>query len=60
LRGIQFDYKTPYSMSGNFTLQYALKPSLSVQAGYVTTSNCLARTVFFIGAALALKKHHHA
>ena len=37
LRGIQFDYKTPYSMSGNFTLQYALRPSLSIQAGYVTT-----------------------
>src|SRR5206468_9162063 len=37
LRGIQFDYKTPYSMGGNFTLQYQLKPSLSVQAGYVTT-----------------------
>ena len=37
LRGIQFDYKTPYSMGGNFTLQYQLKPSLSVQAAYVTT-----------------------
>jgi hypothetical protein len=37
LRGIQFDYKTPYSMGGNFTLQYQLTPSLSVQAGYVTT-----------------------
>src|SRR4029077_14647953 len=37
LRGIQFDYKTPYSMRGNFTLQYALKPSLSIQTGYVTT-----------------------
>jgi hypothetical protein len=37
LRGIQFDYKTPYSMGGNFTLQYQLRPSLSVQAGYVTT-----------------------
>ncbi len=37
LRGIQFDYKTPYSMGGNFTLQYELRPSLSVQAGYVTT-----------------------
>ncbi len=37
LRGIQFDYKTPYSMGGNFTLQYELTPSLSVQAGYVTT-----------------------
>ena len=37
LRGIQFDYQTPYSMGGNFTLQYALKPSLSIQAAYVTT-----------------------
>jgi hypothetical protein len=37
LRGIQFDYKTPYSMGGNFTLQYQLTPTLSVQAGYVTT-----------------------
>jgi hypothetical protein len=37
LRGIQFDYVTPYSMSGNLTLQYQLTPSLSVQAGYVTT-----------------------
>jgi len=37
LRGIQFDYTTPYSMSGNFTLQYQLTPSMSVQAGYVTS-----------------------
>ena len=37
LRGIQFDYITPYSMSGNFTLQYQLRPTLSVQAGYVTS-----------------------
>lgn len=37
LRGIQFDYQTPYSMSGNFTLQYQLTPSLTVQAGYVTS-----------------------
>lgn len=37
LRGIQFDYKTPYSMGGNFTLQYELRPSLSVQVAYVTT-----------------------
>ncbi len=37
LRGIQFDYKTPYSMGGNFTVQYQMTPSLSVQAGYVTT-----------------------
>ena len=37
LRGIQFNYQTPYTMSGNFTLQYQLTPSLSVQAGYVTS-----------------------
>jgi hypothetical protein len=37
LHGIQFNYITPYSMGGNLTLQYALTPSLSVQAGYVTT-----------------------
>ena len=37
LRGIQFDYVTPYSMSGNFTLQYQLTPTMSVQAGYVTS-----------------------
>ena len=37
LRGIQFDYMTPYSMSGNLTLQYQLTPTFSVQAGYVTS-----------------------
>jgi hypothetical protein len=37
LRGIQFDYITPYSMGGNFTLQYQVTPTLSVQAGYVTS-----------------------
>src|SRR5207244_4641649 len=31
------DLSTPYSMSGNFTLQYQLTPTLSVQAGYVTS-----------------------
>ncbi len=35
--GIQFDYITPYSMGGNLTLQYQLTPTLSVQAGYVTS-----------------------
>jgi hypothetical protein len=39
LRGIQFNYQTPYSMNGNFTLQYALTPTLSVQAGYVTSQD---------------------
>jgi hypothetical protein len=37
LRGIQFNYKTPYSMGGNLTLQYQLTPSMSLQAGYVTS-----------------------
>ena len=37
LRGIQFDYKTPYSMGGNLTFQYQLTPTMSVQAGYVGT-----------------------
>ena len=37
LRGIQFDYQTPYSMSGNLTLQYQVTPTFTVQAGYVTS-----------------------
>jgi hypothetical protein len=37
LRGIQFNYDTPYTMGANLTVQYQLTPSLSVQAGYVTT-----------------------
>jgi len=37
LRGIQFDYQTPYSIGTNLTLQYELTPTLSVQAGYVGT-----------------------
>ena len=37
LRGIQFDYQTPYSMSGNLTLQYQITPTLTFQAGYVTS-----------------------
>jgi hypothetical protein len=37
LRGIQFDYITPYSMSGNLTLQYQLSSSMSIQIGYVTS-----------------------
>jgi hypothetical protein len=37
LRGIQFFYKTPYSMSGNLTVQYSITPTLAVQAGYVTS-----------------------
>src|SRR5206468_616806 len=37
LRGIQFDYKTPYSMGSNFTLQYQLTPTMAVEAAYVGT-----------------------
>src|SRR5262249_2503265 len=37
LRGIQFDYKTPYTMGGNFTVQYQFTPTLSLQTGYVTS-----------------------
>jgi Carboxypeptidase regulatory-like domain/TonB dependent receptor-like, beta-barrel/TonB-dependent Receptor Plug Domain len=37
LRGIQFDYKTPYSIGTNLTLQYQVTPSMSVQAAYVGT-----------------------
>ena len=36
LRGIQFNYQTPYSMGGNFTVQYQVTPTMSFQAGYVT------------------------
>jgi len=37
LRGIQFDYQTPYSMEGNLTVEYQLTPSLAAQVAYVTT-----------------------
>jgi len=37
LRGIQFDYQTPYTMSGNLTLQYQITPTFTFQAGYVTS-----------------------
>jgi hypothetical protein len=37
LRGIQFNYTTPYTMGANLTVQYQLTPSMSVQAGYVTS-----------------------
>src|SRR5262249_30785258 len=36
LRGIQFNYITPYTMGANFTVQYQVTPTMSVQAGYVT------------------------
>jgi hypothetical protein len=37
LQGLQFDYKTPLTMSANATLQYSLSRTLSVQASYVLT-----------------------
>ncbi len=37
LEGIQFKYGTPYTMSGNLTMQYQLTPSLSTSVGYVTS-----------------------
>ena len=37
LRGIQFNYKTPYSMGMNLTVEYLLTPTLSLQAAYVGT-----------------------
>jgi outer membrane receptor protein involved in Fe transport len=35
LQGIQLHYKTPYYENYNFTLQYQIAPSMTVQAGYV-------------------------
>jgi hypothetical protein len=37
LQGLSFAFKTPYTIGGNFTVQYQLQPTLSVQAAYVTT-----------------------
>ena len=37
LRGIQFNYQTPYSMGGNLTMQYQLSPTIAVQAAYVSS-----------------------
>jgi Carboxypeptidase regulatory-like domain len=37
LRGIQLNYKTPYVQSYNFTLQYQLTHSDSIEAGYVAS-----------------------
>jgi hypothetical protein len=35
LRGINLNYKTPYYQSYNFTIQYQVTPSTTIQAGYV-------------------------
>jgi Carboxypeptidase regulatory-like domain/TonB-dependent Receptor Plug Domain/TonB dependent receptor len=37
LQGLSFAFKTPYTIGGNFTLQYQIQPTLTVQAAYVTT-----------------------
>jgi hypothetical protein len=37
LLGIQFGYQTPYTMSGNLTVQYQLSPSMSFQVAYVSS-----------------------
>jgi hypothetical protein len=37
LQGLQFDYQTPRTLSANLTMQYAITPTLSFQAGYVLT-----------------------
>jgi hypothetical protein len=37
LRGIQYNYQTPYSMGGNLTLQYQLTSTVAVQVAYVIT-----------------------
>jgi len=37
LLGIQFNYQTPYNMGSNLTLQYQIRPTLALTAGYVGT-----------------------
>jgi len=37
LQGLQFNYQTPRTLSSNFTVQYSLTPTLSLQAAYVFT-----------------------
>ena len=37
LRGIEFNYKTPYVQGYNFTVQYALPANSSIEAGYVAS-----------------------
>lgn len=37
LRGIQFNYKTPYSMGINLAVQYQITPTIAVQAAYVSS-----------------------
>lgn len=44
LQGLQFDYKTPRTLSANFTVQYSLARSLSWQAAYVFTQGTNLQT----------------
>jgi hypothetical protein len=37
LQGLQFDYKTPRTLSANLTLQYAITHNITAQAAYVLT-----------------------
>ncbi len=37
LQGLQFDYRTPLTMSANATVQYSLRRTLTAQASYVIT-----------------------
>jgi hypothetical protein len=39
LEGLQFNYKTPRTLSSNLTVQYAVTHSLSVQGAYVLTDS---------------------
>jgi hypothetical protein len=50
LRGVQFHYKTPYVQSYNFTLQYQLTSSDSLEAGYVASLSRHLET--FVGTNL--------
>ena len=42
--GIQFDYKTPYSMGGNLTVQYRLQPTLAVRPGMCFRPDAISRS----------------
>src|SRR6201994_1861192 len=44
LQGLQFDYKTPRTLSTNLTLQYALTNTLTAQAAYVFTDGSSLQT----------------
>jgi hypothetical protein len=44
LQGIQFNYKTPRTLSSNLAVQYSLTRTLSVQAAYVLTNGTNLQT----------------